>query len=412
MEVPRCPDPAHVGGRVVRAGWCGKPPHRRQRWLCRPPNGAAAHRFCEVLPRQATDGQFCVECSTRLERWEGQAGAREYWFSAREVGLALALVAAGESYRQAAFAARRAGRRTHERLTGRRGRRRDPNLDGQLVANWVDSLAAIITAGELPERWPDRLALDSREFRIDRGPRAGQGFHVFCAVGHDEPGRPRVWRMAAYPRRTEADWRRFLSLCQGTPRVVVSDFDNALRKALGNAFPPPGERAPELRLCELHVRRSLENALAPLEGQPDHPVMRAFRHALFDRHNWARFETAARQAQQRASPPLPALARWLNYYAEPVATQLATRSSLGPNSIGAVEAVLRQVDRAFQGRSQSFGNRRRLNLLLELMTLDANGDADPRRWADRLRERLHPRAGTAPQQRPHDDPRHQPSLIA
>src|ERR687895_411899 len=98
MEVPRCPDPAHVGGRVVRAGWYGRPPHRRPRWLCR---------------------------------------------------------AAG---------------REHARMTGPGGRLRDPNLDGQLVANWVDSLAAIVTAGELPQRWPERLALDSREFRIDRGP--------------------------------------------------------------------------------------------------------------------------------------------------------------------------------------------------------------------------------------------------
>src|ERR687895_1219703 len=333
MEVPRCPDPAHVGGRVVRAGWYGRPPHRRPRWLCR---------------------------------------------------------AAG---------------REHARMTGPGGRLRDPNLDGQLVANWVDSLAAIVTAGELPQRWPERLALDSREFRIDRGPRAGQSFHVFCAVGHDEPGRPRVWRMAAFPRRTEANWQQFLSLCAGTPRLVVSDFDKALRKALAGVFPRAGEAAPELRLCELHLRRSLENALAPLEGEPDHPVARAFRHALFDHDNWARFEAQARASHQDARPPLPALARWLDNYAEIVASQLETRSSLGPNSIGAVEAALRQVDRAFQGRSQGFGNRRRLNLLLDLMTLHAGGQADPRRWADQLRERLHPRGGIAPHQRPHDDRR-------
>jgi hypothetical protein len=365
-----------------------------------------------VLPRQATSEHFCVECSTRLERWEGQAGAREYWFSAREVGHALALVAAGESYRQAAFAARRAAGRTHALLTGGRGRRRDPNLDGQLVANWVDSLAAVVTAEELPERWPERLALDSREFRIDRGPRAGQSYHVFCAVGHDEPGRPRVWRMAAFPRRTEADWREFVALCDGTPQLVVTDFDAALRKALRSVFPRAGDPTPELRLCELHLRRSLEKALAPLDGQPDHPLMRAFHHALFDHHNWARFETDAELAHHKASPPLPALARWLDYYAEPVAAQLETRSSLGPNSIGAVEAALRQVHRAFQGRSQSFSNRIRLNLLLDLMTLHAAGQADPRHWADRLRERLHPRGGIAPHQRPHDDRRGHPSLTA
>ena len=395
----------------MRAGWYGKPPHRRQRWLCRPADGAAAHRFCEVLPRQATSEHFCVECSTRLERWEGQAGAREYWFSAREVGHALARVAGGDSYRQAAWAARRAAGREHARMTGPRGRLRDPNLDGQLVANWVDSLAAIVAAGELPQRWPERLALDSREFRIDRGPRAGQRFHVFCAVGHDAPGRPRVWRMAAFPRRTEADWQEFLALCEGTPRLVVTDFDKALRKALAAVFPRQRDRAPELRLCELHLRRSLENTLAPLEDQPDHAVVRAFRHALFDHHNWRHFEAQARHAHQYATPSLPALARWLDNYGEPVAAQLETRSSLGPNSIGAAEAALRQVDRAFQGRAQGFGNRARLNLLLELMTLHANGQADPRRWADRLRERLHPHRGIAPRQRPHDDPRGQPSLL-
>jgi hypothetical protein len=195
-------------------------------------------------------------------------------------------------------------------------------------------------------------------------------------------------------------------------RLVVSDFDKALRKALGAVFPRAGARAPELRLCELHLRRSLEKALAPLEGEPDHPVMRAFRHALFDHHNWVPFECQARATHQAASPPLPALVRWLDNYGDTVAAQLATRSSLGPNSIGAVEAALCQVDRAFQGRSQSFANRGRLNLLLDLMTLHTNGRADPRRWADRLRERLHPRGGVPPQQRPHDDPKGQPSLLA
>ena len=411
MEVPACADLAHLGGRVVRAGWYGKAPHRRQRWRCHPGDGERPHRFCGVLPRQATSGHYCVECSTGLEPWEGQAGAREYWFSAREAGQALAVVAGGESYRQAARAARIAAGRTRRPLTGRRGRRRDPNLDGQLVANWVDVLAPIVCAGELPAAWPERLALDSIEFRIDRGPRAGQSFHVFGAVGHDEPGRPLVWRLAAFPRRTQADWERFLSSLDGTPRLVVTDFDGAVRNAVQSVFPRLGDEAPELRLCELHVRRSLENALAPVADRPDHPLMAAYRHALYHHDNWARFEEQARDSHQHTSPPLPALMRWLAYYGEAIATQLQTRSSLGPNSIGAVEAALRQVQRAFLGRSQSFGNRNRLNLLLELMTLHARGDADPRRWADRLRERLHPRGGIPTQQRPHDDPRDRPSLL-
>ena len=234
-----------------------------------------------------TDAQTRLRKPTNLKALTSSIDQLD-WFSAREVGRALALVAAGESYRQAASVARRAAGRSQKRLTGN-GRRRDPNLDGQLVANWVDSLAPIVCAGELPGRWPDRLALDSREFRIDRGARAGESFHVFAAVGHDEPGRPRVWRLAAFPRRTEADWEQFLSLCAGTPRLVVTDFD----KALVGAFPRAADRAAELRLCELHLRRRLENALAPLVDEPDHPVMRSFRHALFDHDNWSRFEAQA-----------------------------------------------------------------------------------------------------------------------
>lgn len=218
-------------------------------------------------------------------------------------------------------------------------------------------------------------------------------------------------RLAAFPRRTQADWERFLSSLDGTPRLVVTDFDGAVRNAVESVFPRLGDGAPELRLCELHVRRSLENALAPVADRPDHPLMAAYRHALYHHDNWARFEEQATDSHQHASPPLPALMRWLAYYGEAIATQLQTRSSLGPNSIGAVEAALRQVQRAFLGRSQSFGNRTRLNLLLELMTLHARGDADPRRWADRLRERLHPRGGIPTQQRPHDDPRDRPSLL-
>lgn len=75
VEIPECPVAEHAGSVVVRAGWYGKPPHRRQRWLCRPANGDARHRFTPVLTRQGEPGAFCVECSTGLEPWEGQAGA-------------------------------------------------------------------------------------------------------------------------------------------------------------------------------------------------------------------------------------------------------------------------------------------------------------------------------------------------
>jgi hypothetical protein len=96
MEVPRCPDPAHAGGRVVRAGWYGRPPRRRQRWLCRP-TGGHPHRFTELLPRRETDRSMCRSCFTQLEPWEGQPGPRTYSFTAMEIAHLLARVAAGDT---------------------------------------------------------------------------------------------------------------------------------------------------------------------------------------------------------------------------------------------------------------------------------------------------------------------------
>jgi hypothetical protein len=89
-----------------------------------------------------------------------------------------------------------------------------------------------------------------------------------------------------------------------------------------------------------------------------------------------------------------------------------TRDPAGPNSTGPVEQVLREVDRRIGDRVGSFTNRARMAKLLTLMTLDLSGKADGRQWADRLRERLYLAGERPANQRPHDDPKGAPSLIA
>jgi hypothetical protein len=173
---------------------------------------------------------------------------------------------------------------------------------------------------------------------------------------------------------------------------------------------PAGWRLPG-RCVSCTCAAGLENALASLEGQPDHPVRRAFRHALFDHPNLVALRERGRTQPPAARPPLAALMRWLDYYGEPVAAQLKTRSSLGPHSIGAVEAALCHVERAFHGRSQSFGNRDRLNLLRP-------DDAAPERRCrptplgrSVAQAALLPRRDGAARTA-HDDPRGRPSLLA
>ena len=256
MEIPKCRNRAHAGSRVVRAGWYGKAPHRRQRWLCTPSNGDVPHRFTPVLTRQGVPHGFCLDCSTALEPWEGQAGAREYHFAAREVGHALARVAAGDTYRHAAWSARRQGERERPARprTRRRRRYRDPARDGQLVANWIDVFTPLLAEGELPTRWPDLLIVDSMQFRVNSGSRAGLKFNVLAAVGSDDPpparwrDAPKVLRLASFPTKSRASWVEFLSALEGTPRVVMSDADRALDQALRMVFPRAGNAPPDLRL--------------------------------------------------------------------------------------------------------------------------------------------------------------------
>ena len=58
----------------------------------------------------------------------------------------------------------------------------------------MDVHAPIVLDPRLPREWPERLVVDSKEFRINNGLRAGQAWHVFVAVGYAGAS-PRCWRM-------------------------------------------------------------------------------------------------------------------------------------------------------------------------------------------------------------------------
>jgi hypothetical protein len=412
MEIPQCSITEHAGSPVVRAGWYGKPPHRRQRWLCRPANGDPKHRFTPVLTRQGEPHGYCVECSTGLEPWEGQAGARDYRFCAREVGEALAAVAAGASYRAAAEAARRRARRTPAGRARKPGSRlRDALRDGQIVANWIDVFAELVCAQETPLRWPRTLLVDSKGFRIHGGERAGRGFHVFAAMGTPAQGRrsPTIWRLEPFGRKDQAAWEEFFGACEGAPEVVVSDADTALACAVVSAF---GTVGTEHRVCEWHLGRKLREHLPdPVLEDGGDPIARTLPGAFRSTEGWRALveEIAARAPRE---PSLGLAHSWLGRYGPRIAPQVATRDPARPNSTGPVEQVLREVDRRIGDRVGSFTNRARLARLLALMALDIDGRADGRRWADRLRERLYLAGGHAEGQRPHDDPRGINSLVA
>jgi hypothetical protein len=352
--------------------------------------------------------------------WEGQAGARRYQFAAREVGEALALVARGATYRAAAFGARRrGGRLPGVRLTGPAGRR-DAARDGQLVANWVDVFSEPLSAGLLPERWPEVVVIDSAELRVKSGPRRGQGFHVIGAVGRDPAvnGRPleplRVWRLEASPVKDAAAFERFCGALGGRPRVVISDMDNATRLGVANAFADHNGPPPDMRIGEWHLGRALRRRIPDsIAADRTSPVMQRLGPAFYEPPRWQAFIDAV-EAEHDAGThgPLTGLLGWIDDHGELVEHQSATRDPRIPNSTSPIEAPLAQTKRRLEDRAGVFTNLTRMNKLLALIALDLRGDSDGRAWADRLRERTYLAGGHAAEQRPHDDPKGVTSLTA
>ena len=399
-----------------------------------PANGDPAHRFTPPLTRQthkhAAPNGFCLECSTPIEPWEGQAGARTYLFAAREVGDALARVAQGSSYRAAAAAARASADRVKQANPrqrtapagpiGRRRRRKRRDRvaqdDGQLVANWVDVFTPVICDGLLPTSWPDVLVVDSVGFV--RGSQGGRRFNVLGAAGIEqmpEPGRRRptlAWSLQPFARKTQAAWEEFLASLDGTPKVIVSDADRSIAGAIKAVFPRAGDAAPQHRLSEHHVKAQLQNALpAGLLGTP-HPIAQTFDRALLDAKRWAEFVEACENEAAARPRPMVGVMRWFSNYGELVEAQVATRRPELPNSTGACDAMLRLVGERLGDRSSSFTNRARMEKLLTLLTADLRKQANGRVWADRIRERIYLAGGTARFQRQHDDPKGTYSLLS
>jgi hypothetical protein len=322
-------------------------------------------------------------------------------------------VAAGQSYRQAAQATRAAARRSRTGVTyGRQRRKRRRDLDGQLVANWVDVFAPVVCFPHGAPHWPERLAVDSVEFRV--GGATPRSFHVMVAVGYEPPAyRPRLWLTRPFARKNQSAWEDFFDLLPGTPRRIVADMDSAIEAAVAARFPRPGHRAPHYQWSDLHVRRALENALAPLHGQPPtHPVWQRLERAPFSAFDWDRFVRAVEHEHQTGTH-LPAALRWIGTYGPRLRAQASNRPCRGPFSTGAVEAVNRKLASELIGeRANRMGNRARAIKLLDLLTVGLNGEADERAFAKAIRIYLEGHRGSPQlQQRPHDDLKGAPSLF-
>ncbi len=389
-----CPRPEHAGSRVRFDGHYGSPEHRRQRYRCVPVNGDRPHWFTEVLPREESWTDACESCERDVGSHEGPHAARRYQFVALGIAEALKMVGSGSTYCQAALVARERARRM----------RTDPacgevrfTRHGSLVMDWVEVFAPVVFEPYRPREWPasGSLLLDDLPFSVrfaDGGP-PRIVFRVFCAMGY-ENGRAKIWRMEAFPSKSQADWEAFLHRLEGAPERVVCDNDSGLTRAVRARFPHA-----ELYLCEWHLRHALERLMKNIRAQqPQHKetidellpqVETAFTGPSF----WAPFLERAHAAG------IARVSDWLNSTGRIVEDQFgrrgprSTRGADTPLSTSPMDAFINPVRDSIRPRAYGLKNRERTNRMLMLMQLHANRRDDERAYVRHIRDHLESNQG-------------------
>lgn len=419
VEVPPCPE-GHLG-RVVRDGWYGaREGQRRQRWRCVPADGTKFHKFLEVLPRLARSKEsahYCPECETRVESWEGHPAPRMYGFAAREIAGALAAVAGGATYRDAAARARtNAGRQltTHRRTRVTPGRARptaveEANRHPQLVSDWVQTYAPALWEYYLGKQVKAGLGgavlLDATKLvTTKRGQRGGlTAFFVLAVLAYSADGKPFVIAVSAVPSETKAAWVELLATVPFTPSRFVADRGAKADNAAAQVWPDAARYA-----CEWHLRKNLRDQL-PVGLAPDHVARQYVDGAMASLEAWE-WLGGWLNAEQGADRRWNNIVTIYNRLDALVRNQLATRPTDGPHGAGPAEHLLDALRHQLDGRVGSLTNRTRTDALLLLLATGHNRWVDEPRWAYLLRGWLVKRDGVAPAQRPSVDPEGTPSL--
>lgn len=377
-------------------GTYGKPGHRRQRYRCTPRAGKS-HVFTEVLPREESWHDSCEQCERHVERREGPKAPRNYQFVARGIAEALQAVGAGATYMQASRVARDRARRF--RYDSETGEIRE-SAHGQLVADWVELFAPVVSAPHRPSSWPTQgsLLLDHIPFRIRAEDETGRGipggtvaFDVFCAVGY-RAGKPRLWHAEAFATAHPANWSAFLASLEGEPPRVVCDAHRGMLLALEGRWP-----GVEVHQCEWHLqhalRRLLRKELRKNSGPELQELYERAEGALAGPSFWRPFAEAAAEVDNES------LERWIAVNGPTIEAQFARRPPPSkrpaemPFTTAALEQLTRPIASALYPRRYALKNRERLNRLLMLMQLRINGDDDVQAYSRTIRAWLESNGG-------------------
>lgn len=423
-----CGDKAHASWRVVRDGFYGRPPRRRQRYLCYNPANPTEerHKFTPQVVRLEAARAHCLECENDLTPGQGPNAGRHYDFAAREIAAALVAVANGSTYAQAGLTARHTvraltepfdhgdwpvARRAHP---GQAGNERSNH--GTLVATWVEAFTDVVLGGPEVVEMPRVLLLDSTSFYRIYAHGRGPAFAVLAAYGYPTwPGPGRLLRAVTYRTASGPTWADFLSQMPGMPEVVVSDGGQEVINGIDLRWPMEGVgNRPERVRCRWHLAKNLREALVKdikphakavgLKDPKSHPLWERAERAFDSLDAYQTYYGWAYRSLLSWTPDdlaLPAALRWLNRNDLLIRAQLLRHADgrPGPGSTGPLEAEMRQIRRYFAHRAQGLRNAPRTNLLLRLLVAARNGQADERTWAERIRRHLAENGGLGPKQR-------------
>ncbi len=144
-----------------------------------------------------------------------------------------------------------------------------------------------------------------------------------------------------------------------------------------------------IHLCEHHL---FERGLARLKQDGvsfNQPVRKLPRGAFKTRKGWDAFDAAV-----TADPGLPNTARWVDFWRKDMQAQTSRRRAIPRHyANGAVEDPIKVVRQVLERRAWCFRNRKRMDLLLQLVALRIRRVDDERVYANDIREFLIEKAG-------------------
>lgn len=354
---------------MIRYGTYGPVGRKRQLWRCTPPDGER-HSFAGNLVRTVLEEPgFCGSCEQPLLAHQGPTAASMYRYPVNEIALALHRVGRGMTYSEAA---RRARVRTS----------RGGHVSPQLVGNWIEVFAPVVTAALAETSWPETVILDAKPFSANTiGGGRGIVFTVLAAVGYDKGAtKGRVLGLHAVPGSASiVKWGRFLQSLPGEPVLVVSDDDDAIHGAVEKTWPNA-----TIRLCRYHLKKNLSGRLKPVMGNSGRlRIDRLHVDALDTPQGWAELK--------RVLPSFgdEALTKFITNNEKRLDAEFSAPGPLPDHwGNGAVEQALQIVKARVGQRAFCLRNAERTNRWLELVRANLNRQDDVHAYAAAIRAHL------------------------